>query len=333
MQRAWTRRGFVASGLATIAGASVGLRAGAAWGQAASDVTVRLGYQPDLLGSIPMVALREKIFEQVGSKVEARRIVTGRQIRDAMIAGHLDLGNYGGPTFVIGAAKGDLVAVAVFAHAGRSFHIIVPKDAPTKTVADLKGKKVGGILGGSVYPIFKNRIAPKFGLTEKDYEAVNITGPDQIPALATKQVDAIAAVEPFVSIGEEQGVVRSILDYSPYDLSPVILCARPEFANQHPAALVTFLKAWIRAGRIIKDEPARAARIVWEVYKETGYTVTEGAIAKALGRYDIRFDFSPELREYLQMTAEEQIRDKAIAKVPDWSKVLRTEFLQQAMAA
>jgi ABC-type nitrate/sulfonate/bicarbonate transport system substrate-binding protein len=326
----WTRRRFVASGMA-IAGAGFALRTDA-FAQSAGSATVRLGYQPDLLGSIAMVALKEKIFESVGSKVEARRITTGRQIRDAMIAGHMDLGNYGGPTFVIGAAKGDLIAVAVFAHAGRSFHIIVPKDAPTKTVADLKGKKVGGILGGSVYPIFKNRIAPKFGLTEKDYEAINVNGPDQIQALATKQVDAIAAVEPFVSIGEEQGVTRSIADYSPYDLSPVILCARPEFAEEHPAALVTFLKGWIKSANIMKNEPERAAKIVWEVYRDQGYTISEAAIVKALGRYDIRVDFSPELREYLQVTAQEQIRDKAITRAPDWSKVLRTEFLEKAMA-
>jgi ABC-type nitrate/sulfonate/bicarbonate transport system substrate-binding protein len=325
-----TRRQFVASSMGAGASLAVSRHALA---QAKDTATIRLGYQPDLLGSIAMVALRERIFESVGAKVEARRIVTGRQIRDAMIAGHMDLGNYGGPTFVIGAAKGDLVAVAVFAHAGRSFHIIVPKDAPTRTVADLKGKKVGGILGGSVYPIFKNRIAPKFGLTDKDYEAINVNGPDQIPALATKQVDAIAAVEPFVSIGEEQGVARSIADYSPYDLSPVILCARPEFAEQHPAALVTFLKGWIKAANIIKNEPARAAKIVWEVYRDQGYTVTEGAIAKALGRYDIRVDFSPELREYLQITAQDLIREKSIASAPDWSKVLRTEFLEKATAA
>jgi hypothetical protein len=33
------------------------------------------------------------------------------------------------------------------------------------------------------------------------------------------------------------------------------------------------------------------------------------------------------------VSAEEQIRDKAITSAPDWSKVLRTEFLEKAMAA
>jgi ABC-type nitrate/sulfonate/bicarbonate transport system substrate-binding protein len=332
MGTTWTRRQFVANGAGMVAGASLGLPGTGALAQAVDNTTVRLAYQPDLLGSIAMVALKEKIFESVGSKVDARRIVTGRQIRDAMIAGHIDLGNYGGPTFTIGAAKGDLVAVAVFAHAGKSFKIIVPKDAPTKTVADLKGKKVGGILGGSVYPIFKNKIAPKFGLTDKDYEAINIDGPDQISALATKQVDAIAAVEPFAAMAEEQGIARSIADFAPYDLSPILLCARPEFAEAHPVALVTFLKGWIKAADILKNEPARAAKIVEQVYREQGYTLGEGVIAKALASYDIRTNFSPELIEYLKTTVEYQIRDKAISKAPDWSKVLRTEFLEKALA-
>ena len=329
---ACSRRAFVMGGLGALGAASFPGAVRRVEAQISGAVTVRLGYQPDLLGSIAMVALKERIFEAVGARVEARRIVTGRQIRDAMIAGQLDLGNYGGPTLVVGASKGDLVAIAVFAHAGRSFHIIVGKESPIRTVADLKGKKVGGILGGSVYPIFKNRIAPKFGLTEKDYEAINVTGPDQIPALATRQVDAIAAVEPYVSIGEDQGIVRSILDYSAYDLSPVILCARPEFVDQHPAALVTFLKAWIRAGRIIKDQPTRAAAAVWEVFKEQGSEVSEAVIAKAMSRYDIRFDFSPELRQYLETTAAELLRDKAITRIPDWSRTLRSEFLAKALA-
>jgi hypothetical protein len=97
-------------------------------------------------------------------------------------------------------------------------------------------------------------------------------------------------------------------------------------------ALVTFLKGWVKAADILKNEPARAAKIVEQVYREQGYTLGEGVIAKALASYDIRTNFSPELIEYLRTTVEYQIRDKAIAKAPDWSKVLRTEFLEKALA-
>ena len=97
--------------------------------------------------------------------------------------------------------------------------------------------------------------------------------------------------------------------------------------------MVTFLKGWIKAADILKNEPVRAAKIVEQVYRDQGYTLGDGVIAKALGRFDIRVNFSPELQEYLQVTAQDQIRDKAITKAPDWSKVLRTEFLEKAMAS
>jgi hypothetical protein len=96
--------------------------------------------------------------------------------------------------------------------------------------------------------------------------------------------------------------------------------------------LVTFLKGWIKAADILKNEPERAAKIVEQVYREQGYTLGEGVIARALASYDIRTNFSPELLEYLKSTAQYQIRDKAIPKAPDWSKVLRTEFLEKALA-
>lgn len=291
---------------------------------------VRLGYNANLFGSISIIALQEKLFDRYGVAVDGRRFAAGRQIRDAMVAGQIDMGTFGSDTFIIGADKGDLVAIAVFALAGRTAHVIVRADSDIKSVSDLKGKKVAGILGGSIFQIFETRLAPKNGLGKGSYQAVNVLGPDQLSALATKQVDAVAAVEPYVSIGEEQRIARSIASYETVDLTPFLLCARPEYVDRNRAATVAFLRGWVDSATVMQTEPDRAANIVLAAYKEQGYDVSKTTIARALGRLDIRTDFVPELRAYLTREAEELLRDKKIRAVPDWQRALRGEFLAEA---
>jgi ABC-type nitrate/sulfonate/bicarbonate transport system substrate-binding protein len=197
-------------------------------------------------------------------------------------------------------------------------------------VADLKGKTVAGILGGSIFTIFETRLAPKHGLPRGSYRPVNVLGPDQLSALATKQVDAVAAVEPYVSIGEEQGVARSIASYETVDLTPFLLCARPEFVDRNRAATVAFLRGWIAAARVVQAEPDRAAAIMLAAYREQGYDLNKATMARALGRLDVRTDFAPELPAYLTQEAQEMLREKKIGAVPDWGKSLRGEFLAEA---
>ncbi len=291
---------------------------------------VRLGYNANLFGAISVIALQEKLFDRYGVAVDGRRFAAGRQIRDAMVSGQIDMGTFGTDTFLIGADKGDLIAIAVFAHAGRTAHIIVRPDSDIKSVADLKGKKVAGILSGSIFTVFETRLAPKAGLTKGSYQAVNVMGPDQLSALATKQVDAVAAVEPYVSIGEEQGIARSIASYESVDLTPFLLCARPEFVDRNRPATVAFLRGWLDSAKIMLEEPDRAANIILASYKEQGYDVSKATIARALGRLDVRTDFAPELRTYLTREAEELLRDKKIKAAPSWDKALRGEFLAEA---
>ncbi len=322
------RRRFLAS-----AGAAV------AWGLApagrlaraqAKLGPVRLGYNANLYGSLSVIALQEKLFDRFGVAVGGRRFAAGRQIRDAMVAGQIDMGTYGADTFIIGANKGDLVAIAMLAHAGRTAHIIVRPDSDIKSVADLKGKTVAGILGGSIFTIFETRLAPKDGLAKGSYRAVNVLGPDQLSALATKQVDAVAAVEPYVSIGEEQGIARSIASYETVDLTPFLLCARPEFVDRNRPATVAFLRGWIAAARLVQAEPDRAVTIMLAAYREQGYDLNKATMTRALGRLGVQTDFAPELPAYLTREAQEMLRQKKIGALPDWGKALRGEFLAEA---
>ena len=321
------RRFLAAAGTALVGVLTPGTRRA---GAQAKLGPIRLGYNANLFGSISVIALQERLFDRHGVTVDGRRFAAGRQIRDAMVAGQIDIGTFGAGTFIIGADKGDLVAIAVFAHAGRTVHIIVRADSDIRSVAELRGKKVAGILGGSIFQIFETRLAPRNGLTKGSYQSVNVLGPDQLSALATKQVDAVAAVEPYISIGEEQGIARSIASYETVDLTPFLLCARPEFVDRNRAATVAFLRAWIDAAKVMQTEPDRAASTMLAVYKEQGYELGKATIARALGRLEVRTDFAPELRPYLTREAEELLRDRKIRAIPDWDRSLRGELLAEA---
>jgi ABC-type nitrate/sulfonate/bicarbonate transport system substrate-binding protein len=76
--------------LATLASSTVAARR-PAWAGPAVDV-VRFGYQRTLWGAPAMVAQDVDTFGKAGAKVQMRALSSGKEVRDALIAGSLDAG-------------------------------------------------------------------------------------------------------------------------------------------------------------------------------------------------------------------------------------------------
>jgi len=291
------------------------------------------GIQTSVWGAPGMVAEAEKTFEKTGANVTVLKFDSGKTTRDAMIAERVDIGSLGTAPFIVGVAKGELASLATVAYAGRTNSVVAATGIGVKTVADLKGKKVGSQLGSSTHHIFVNRIAPKFGLKPGDYQIVNIKFEDHNAALASKSVDAYAGVEPYPSVAEVEGFGVLIIDYSKFDLVPVWLAVNEPVLEKKRDALVAFMKGWLETVKIMKDDPDRAARAVWGFYKSEGYTVKQEAIKKMLSKLDVNPEYVPQLKDYLKTESEILVKSKQIAAVPDWDKVLNREILQKAMQA
>jgi NitT/TauT family transport system substrate-binding protein len=319
------RRDFVAGLAATAAG----LALPRARGEAADPV--RLGYQVNIWGSLSVVALKAGLFEKAGLAVEGIQAPVGRQTRDAMVAGRIDFGTFAVPTFILGAEKGDLVAVALAGHAGKTVHVLVRPDSPYKSVADLRGKKIATGVGSSTDAVFVARVAPKFGLTPGSYEPVNTLEPDKVGALVARQVEASVSTEPFVSVAEEQSLARSLVSFEGYDAMPVVLAAGPGVTDKRREATVQFLRVWVATARLFQAEPQRAADLMTDVLKERGYAVTPSVVKKALGRFDVRVDMGSEFRAYAAAEAEGLLKAGRIKAMPDWDKAVRRDLLEQAM--
>jgi ABC-type nitrate/sulfonate/bicarbonate transport system substrate-binding protein len=200
-----------------------------------------------------------------------------------------------------------------------------------KTVADLKGKRIASQVGSTLDSVFKNAIAPAAGLKKSDYTISNARFADQVPALASGSVDAFLGLEPFCSIAEAEGIAVPLTDYYKYDLIPNMLAVNTSYLDAHPDTCVAFLRGWLKAVKLFKDDPAAADEIMLSVYSGHNYNISPKIIRSALSRLIVNPEFIPQLPDYIVAQAKALVKSGRLDKVPDPNKILRRDLLQKVM--
>ena len=110
-------------------------------------------------------------------------------------------------------------------YGAKTLSVVAGVKSGVKSVKDLKGRKVGSQLGSATDFVFQNKILPKFGLSKSDVQMINVTFQNHVSALVAGSIDAFAGVEPFPSVAEVEKIGKVLVDYSDFDLQPIILAA------------------------------------------------------------------------------------------------------------
>jgi ABC-type nitrate/sulfonate/bicarbonate transport system substrate-binding protein len=318
------RREFLKlAGAAAIAGAMP--RSSLAQGAAAA---VNFGFQNTSWGTVGMIAEAQDLFKKAGGNVNIHTFDSGKTTRDAMIANRIDIGVIGATPFVIGAAKGELMAIGIALYGAKTLSVVAKSGI--KSVADLKGRKVGSQLGSATDFVFQNKILPKFGLSKSDVQIINVQFQNHLSALAAGSIDAFAGVEPFPSIAEVEKLGTVLVDYSDFDLQPIILAANRSIVEGKREAVIAFLRGWLAGVKVFKEHRDQATQIVYKHFKDQGFTVTEQVIKLMLAKLDVNPDFTPALKTYLEAESKLLIADKKIDAMPDWDKLLMGDLLKEA---
>ena len=296
---------------------------------------IRLGVHTQTLGAPDVIAIRQGYFTQEGLDVEWRRFALGKEGRDAMIAGAIDINATAPTPFLVGLDKGvPYTAIAVNSLFCGTNHLVVLESSDINTVAQLRGKKVGLPKGTITEHIFLTRIMPANGLKPGDIQIANIPdSKDRVPSLVAKAVDATALGDPFVSVAEHEGLVRSIENYCKYDPLPFILTAADKIVKERPQAVVAYLRGWLRAVKLLKEEPEKAAAVYAEEQKSLGHEAPVAVLDRALRRMRWEPELTPEIDRYLTEQAKELVAGGQLKAVPDLAKGANKELLRKAMAA
>ena len=159
-------------------------------------------------GTIGMIAESEDLFKKAGANVNIFKFDSGKTTRDAMIAGRIDVGVIGATPFVIGAAKGEVEAIATALYGAKTLSIVAGAKSGVNSVKDLKGTKVGSRLARRPTPCSqKQESCRNPGLTRRVPIRV-ITFQNHVSALASGSIDAFAGVEPLPSVAEVEKLGR-----------------------------------------------------------------------------------------------------------------------------
>lgn len=223
--------------------------------QAQAD-TLRIGYQK--YGTLVLLkakgSLEKKLAEQ-GVQVQWTEFPGGPQLLEGLNVGSIDFGVTGEtPPVFAQAAGADLLYVASEPPAPTSEALLVPKDSPIKSVADLKGKKVVLNKGSNVHYLLV-RALEEAGLRYSDIQTVFLPPADARAAFERGAVDAWVIWDPYQAAAEQQLHARTLRDGKGIvDNNQFYLATKP-YAQQHPKVIQTLVEEVRAVGEWSKANP------------------------------------------------------------------------------
>jgi NitT/TauT family transport system substrate-binding protein len=324
-QSTLTRRHYLAASGAGVLALGLGTTRGVA-----APETIKQGYQTNIWGMPTYYLMKSGYLEKHNLAAEEFAVPSGNLTMQQMVARQVDLGTYAGQSFIIGSAKGGLIAIALIEHVGKTARITTRKDLNITKVEELRGLKIANQTGSSVGNVFVDTIMPKHGLKKGDYQEVRMDVNNMVAALAAKTVDAMVNVEPYNVIAVADGIGADLIDFSGVDPMPVFMAATPEFVQQKPDTVIAYLKAWLDVAQDFKNNPKKVADVIYGFYADKGYKMSLDVFATALSRVEVSPGFPGDLKPYMQQQAEILLKDKKIDAIPDWSTALRPDLMAKA---
>ncbi len=254
------RRQFTAAGLALVAAPAL-VRAQAL---EKPKLTIAVGGK-NLLYYLPLtIAEQLGYFKAEGLDVTIADFAGGSQALRAVVGGSADVVSGAFEHTVNMQAKGQ--RLRAFVLQGRAPQIVLgvnPKTMPGyKTVADLKGKKIGVTAPGSSTNVMANFVLAKAGLKPSDVSIIGVgAGNGAVAAMKSGQIDAISNLDPVISLLARAGDIKIVSDTRVVaeadrvfggPMPAACLYAPQAFIDKHPATVQALANAIVRADKWIQ---------------------------------------------------------------------------------
>ena len=233
------------------------------------EYVLKIGEAQGALCHAPLqIAMEKGYLDAEGVKWE--RVDFGKgDIQAALGAGTIDCGFGLIGKFVQPIDNGLNMVITAGMHTGCT-KLLVRKDSGIKTVADLKGKKIGvsSLAGSEAVTAKRYLYSNGFDISadSKDIEFLVYSTTDQPIALQNGAVDAICTPDPIATQAEKEYDLLPLLDTAVTEPYASEYCCvtfvSQELADKHPDVAAKFTDACLKASAWVAENPEETAKTV-----------------------------------------------------------------------
>jgi NitT/TauT family transport system substrate-binding protein len=312
------------SRLLTMAAALALLAAGCGGGSGADEggvVTLKVGVLP-ITNVAPLYLGQKKgFFREEDLKVVPEVSEGGAATIPAVLSGDQQLAYSTTVSLVTAASKG--LPVRIVAQATRAAEtpktsfaaLMVAPDSAIRDARQLEGKTIAVNGLNNVNQVTTNAALAKRGVDFESIEYIEVPLENMADALNTGKVDAAAEVEPFVTLGKQDGQRVLFDNYMEADRGLAIgqYFTSEEYAQENEDVVERFTRAIDRSMKYAQDHPEEAREIVLD------YTQIKPAVAQ---RMKLPTWTTGVTREDVELAVEMTKDSGFIEKNPDVERLL-----------
>lgn len=254
---------LIAVGLILIFGVSlVWLNPNPSQDQEMTTPKIRVGYIPIADCSQLFVGLEKNFFKDEGLELDLIPMAGGAKILEALGVGELDIG-FSNVVSLIFAREAGLPFVGISGgptedENHKEHAILVRTDGLIKKITDLEGMKIALNTRKNIDELMVTFLLKKYGVDPSTVHFIEVPFPRMLGVLSAAHVDAVAAIEPFVTLGMANTEIQR-LTYNYLEIQPVTeistYVANESWIKENDSLKEKFVRAMGKASKFANENP------------------------------------------------------------------------------
>jgi len=295
--------------------------------QAFSATVIKVGLSQPTYSFVPFdVAIKSGVCNSLGIDFQKTVFSGSAQLHQALTADSVDIGLGAGPELGFLAKGAPEKAIAAMSDAPEDLALVVLKDGPIKTIADLKGRKVSMSTKGSLTEWAAGELSIQQGWGKGGMQMVPLGSfSAQTAALKTHQIDGMVVEAGTAGHLEEEGsgvvLVRFGKIVPKFHIH--VIYATNKLIASNPESVKSFMKCWFNGLDYMKAHRFESVKIASETLNMS-LDLSSKLYDLLMPHYNLSGKFDPQA---IDVISQSMLDMGMLPTKPNLAKYYTEEFL------